>query len=74
MGILIRIAYLLPETTRLNLCYVFCYPYPTYCNTVWTVVWPKKLNVGNAWLHKAAFVTRKKISLCANLFARLDYT
>ncbi len=37
-----------------------------------TLVWPKKLKVGNAWLHKAALVTHKKISLCAKFWT--DWT
>src|SRR6218665_3050450 len=40
--------------------------------TNYTLVWPKKLKVGNAWLHKAALVTHKKISLCAKF--RTEWT
>src|SRR6218665_108025 len=36
---------------------------PTLAHT-YTLVWPKQVKVGNAWLHKAALVTRKEISLC----------
>jgi len=31
----------------------------------YTLVWPKKLKVGNAWLYKAVLVKHKEISLCA---------
>jgi len=36
------------------------------------IVWPKKTKVGNAWLHKAALVTHKKISVCAKFWT--DWT
>jgi len=36
--------------------------------TASTIVWPKKLKVGNVWLHKAALVTHKNISLCAKFY------
>ena len=48
---------------------MFYYVYYTLLIHVYTrtcsLVWPKKLKVGNAWLNKAALVAHKKISLWA---------
>ena len=44
MGILTRIAYLLPRATRLNLYYALIYPYLTYCNMVWAATYASRLS------------------------------
>jgi len=47
-----------------------CMHTKTHNTYTYTLVWPKKLTVENAWLHKAALVTHKKISLCAKFLYR----
>src|SRR6218665_2506740 len=44
VGILTRIAYLLPRTIRLNLYYTLVYPYLTYCNLVWAGTYATRLS------------------------------
>ena len=44
VGILTRIAYLLPKTTRLNLYYALIYPYLTYCNMIWSATYKTRLS------------------------------
>jgi len=44
VGILTRIAYLLPRATRLNLYYALIYPYLTYCNMVWASTYASRLS------------------------------
>ena len=43
VGILSRIAYLLPQSVKLNLYYALIYPYLSYCNLIWAMTYPSRL-------------------------------
>jgi len=43
IGILSRIAYLLPINIRINLYYSIVHPYLTYCNIIWASNYPSRL-------------------------------
>src|SRR5688572_3512666 len=43
VGILSRIAYLLPQSVKLNLYYALIYPYLSYCNLIWAITYPSRL-------------------------------
>jgi hypothetical protein len=44
IGVIARIAYLLPIQTRLNLYYSLIQPYLTYCNMVWASTYPARFS------------------------------
>jgi len=43
IGILSRIARLLPQSVKLSLYYTLVYPYLNYCNMIWAITYPTKL-------------------------------
>ena len=43
VGILTRIAHILPKTVRLNLYYALVYPYLIYCNMIWASTYESRL-------------------------------
>ena len=43
MGIISRIAHLLPQSIKLNLYYSLVYPYLSYCNLIWALTYPSRL-------------------------------
>src|SRR3984885_12851470 len=43
VGIISRIAHLLPQSIKLNLYYSLVYPYLSYCNLIWALTYPSRL-------------------------------
>jgi len=66
VGILTRIAYLLPKTTRLNLYYALIYPYLTYCNMIWSATYKTRLR-------KLITLQKRAIRLIAGI-RKLEHT
>ena len=43
MGIISRISHLLPQSVKLSLYYSLIYPYLSYCNLIWALTYPTRL-------------------------------
>ena len=63
IGILKRIAYLIPEDIKKSLYYTLIYPYLSYCNFIWASNYPSRL-------HKLIILQNKAIKIVAGVEAR----
>jgi len=60
VGILTRIAYILPKEIRINLYYTLIYPYLTYCNLIWASTYESRL-------HKLVILQKRAVRIIAGI-------